>query len=56
MLRGPCALLPFGNLEHFGTASYKIFFDYHSLFGNKYGVLGVKGPDHARELVKSAGR
>jgi inorganic pyrophosphatase len=31
----------------------EFFVDYHKLSGKKYRVLGLKGPDQARKLVKS---
>jgi inorganic pyrophosphatase len=34
----------------------EFFVNYHSLSGNKYRVLGVKGPNQAHKLVKSARR
>jgi inorganic pyrophosphatase len=34
----------------------KFFVNYHGLSGEKYKVLGVKGPDQARKLVKSSMR
>lgn len=34
----------------------EFFVNYHKLSGEKYRVLGVKGPDHARKLVKSGMR
>jgi inorganic pyrophosphatase len=34
----------------------EFFVNYHKLSGNEYRVLGVKGPDQARKLVKSGMR
>ena len=34
----------------------KFFVNYHSLSGERYRVLGVKGPDQSRKLVKSGMR
>lgn len=34
----------------------EFFVDYHKLSGKKYRVLGLKGPDRARKLVKSGRR
>jgi inorganic pyrophosphatase len=34
----------------------EFFVNYHKLSGEKYRVLGVKGPDQARKLVKSGMR
>jgi inorganic pyrophosphatase len=34
----------------------EFFVNYHRLSGEKYSVLGVKGPDQARKLVKSGMR
>jgi hypothetical protein len=41
-----------GGLKSFPPAHGR----YHRLSGNEYGVLGVKGPGHARGLVKDAMR
>jgi inorganic pyrophosphatase len=32
----------------------EFFVNYHKLSGEQYRVLGVRGPDHARKLVKNA--
>jgi inorganic pyrophosphatase len=34
----------------------EFFVNYHRLSGQQYRILGVKGPDHARKLVKSGMR
>lgn len=34
----------------------EFFIDYHKLIGKKFRVLGLKGPDQARRLVKSGRR
>ncbi|HLV87111.1 MAG TPA: inorganic diphosphatase [Candidatus Sulfotelmatobacter sp.] len=34
----------------------EFFISYHRLVGKKYRVIGLRGPDHARKLVKSARR
>lgn len=34
----------------------EFFVNYHRLSGEKYRVLGVKGPGHARKLVKAGRR
>jgi inorganic pyrophosphatase len=34
----------------------QFFVNYHSLSGERYKVLGIKGPGHARKLVKSGMR
>jgi len=34
----------------------EFFVDYHKLIGKKYRVLGLRGPDQARKLVKSGRR
>jgi len=34
----------------------QFFVNYHKLSGKQYRILGVKGPDHARQLVKSGMR
>jgi inorganic pyrophosphatase len=34
----------------------EFFVNYHKLTGKEYRVLGLKGPDHARKLVKSGKR
>jgi inorganic pyrophosphatase len=34
----------------------EFFVNYHRLIGKKYRVIGVKGPDHARKLVKAGRR
>ena len=31
----------------------EFFVNYHRLTGKEYGVLGIKGPDQARKLVKN---
>jgi inorganic pyrophosphatase len=39
--------------KHFCRELEEFFVNYHKLSKEKYRVLGVKGPDHARKLVKS---
>src|ERR1700720_181774 len=39
--------------KHFCRELEEFFVNYHKLSKEKYRVLGVKGPDHARTLVKS---
>ena len=40
--------------EQFGHELEEFFVNYHKLTGMKYRVLGLKGPDQARKLVKSS--
>jgi inorganic pyrophosphatase len=42
--------------DHFCRELEEFFVNYHKLSGNKYRVLGVKGPNQARKLVKSGRR
>jgi inorganic pyrophosphatase len=42
--------------EHFCRELEEFFVNYHKLSGNKYHVLGLKGPNQARKLVKSGRR
>jgi inorganic pyrophosphatase len=42
--------------ERFCRELEEFFVNYHKLSGNKYRVLGVKGPSQARKLVKSGRR
>jgi inorganic pyrophosphatase len=42
--------------EHFCRELEEFFVNYHRLDGNKYRVLGLKGPNRARKLVKSGRR
>lgn len=42
--------------EHFCRELEEFFVNYHKLSGNKYRVLGLKGPNQARKLVKSGRR
>jgi len=42
--------------EKFCRELEEFFVNYHRLSGNKYRVLGVKGPNRARKLVKSGRR
>ena len=42
--------------EHFCRELEEFFVNYHKLSGQKYRVLGLKGPHQARKLVKSQRR
>ena len=39
--------------EQFSKELEQFFVNYHTLAGKKYRILGMKGPDQARKLVKS---
>lgn len=42
--------------KKFSKELEEFFVDYHKLEGKKYRILGVKGPEHARMLVKAGRR
>jgi len=42
--------------KHFCRELEEFFVNYHKLSGEQYRILGVKGPGHARQLVKSGMR